>query len=89
MRVEIIRAWPRRFEQRELDLSEGTTVAEAIAQAGWSDDREVVACAVHGQAVLPDVVLQSGDRLELLRPLTADPKESRRQRANAQKGRVV
>lgn len=89
MRVDIIRAWPRRFEQRELDLPEGATVADAIAQAGWSEDGEVVACAVYGQAVLPDVVLQPGDRLELLRPLTADPKESRRQRANAQKGRVA
>lgn len=85
MKVEIIRAWPRRFEQRELDLPEAATVSQAIAQAGWADDSGIVACAVHGQVVSWDAVLQAGDRLELLRALTADPKEARRQRANARK----
>lgn len=89
MKVEVIRAWPRCYEQRELDLPDGATVADAIARAGWSNDGEIAACAVYGQVVLADAVLQPGDRLELLRALTADPKESRRQRANAQKGRVV
>ena len=31
MRVEVIRAWPHRFESVALDLPEGATVREALA----------------------------------------------------------
>jgi putative ubiquitin-RnfH superfamily antitoxin RatB of RatAB toxin-antitoxin module len=40
-----------------------------------------VAIAVHGVLARPQQVLQDGDRIELLRPLLADPKDNRRRRA--------
>ena len=40
---------------------------------------------IFGRQVKDDTVLQNGDRVELYRPLKADPKEARRRRV-AQKG---
>ena len=34
MKVELIRAWPRRFERLELDLAECACVADALDAAG-------------------------------------------------------
>jgi len=78
VKVELLRAWPRRFEHAELQLPDGATVRDAVLAAGWGDDPE--AYAVFGQRVDGDAVLRDGDRIELLRPLLADPKEARRQR---------
>lgn len=80
MKVELLRAWPRRFERIELELGEGATVRDALLAAGWGDDPEVVAYAIFGQRADGEAVLRDGDRVELLRPLVADPKEARRQR---------
>jgi putative ubiquitin-RnfH superfamily antitoxin RatB of RatAB toxin-antitoxin module len=80
MRVEVLRAWPRRFEQVELDLPEAATVRDAVAAAGWTGDPEIAGYAVFGLRVEGDSPLRDGDRVELLRPLQADPKEARRQR---------
>lgn len=81
MRVELLRAWPRRFERVEVELREGARVTDALAAAGWGGDPEVVAYAVFGQRVDADAMLHDGDRIELLRPLVADPKQARRERA--------
>ena len=80
MKVEVVRAWPRRFESRWLELPEDATVADALAASGW-DLAGVAAYAVFGARAGPQDVLNDGDRLELLRPLQADPKDARRRRA--------
>lgn len=85
MKVELLRAWPRRFERVELDVPPGTRLREAVDAAGWSRDPELVAYAIFGNRVEPEVVLREGDRIELLRPLLADPKEARRQRVEARR----
>jgi putative ubiquitin-RnfH superfamily antitoxin RatB of RatAB toxin-antitoxin module len=77
IRVEVVRAWPRRHESRVLELPEGATVAMALAACG----REAAAVAVFGERAKPDRPLMDGDRIEILRPLVADPKDSRRRRA--------
>lgn len=77
-----MRAWPRRFERIELVLPEGARVRDAVAAAGWGGDAECIAYAVFGQRAEADATLQDGDRVELLRPLRADPKEARRQRVD-------
>lgn len=89
MKVEVLRAWPRRFERVELNLPPGARVIDALRAAGLDADveREGLACAVFGVAVKPDSVLAEGDRIELLRPLQADPKEARRRRAGTQRRR--
>lgn len=83
MNVQLVRAWPRRFETIELELPPGSTVGDALAAEGSGHDPETVAYAVFGVRVTRDAVLQDGDRLELLRPLQADPKDARRRRAGS------
>ncbi|MCL1633695.1 RnfH family protein [Luteimonas sp. SX5] len=81
MKIEVVLAWPRRAESATLQLPTGATVADAVAAAGWSDIAGIDGYAVFGQRVRADTVLGEGDRVELLRPLQADPKEARRRRA--------
>ncbi|WP_043689687.1 RnfH family protein [Luteimonas huabeiensis] len=82
MRVEVILAWPGRFERAVVALPVGATVAQALAASGLPM-AGVDGYAVFGERVEPSAVLADGDRLELLRPLQADPKEARRRRAAA------
>jgi hypothetical protein len=79
--VELIRAWPRRFEAMRVSLPPGACVADALAAAGWAQDAETVAYAVFGHRATLGTTLRDGDRVELLRPLVADPKDARRRRA--------
>lgn len=87
--VEVVLAWPRRHLHRRLRLPQGATVAEAIAAAAF--DAEAMAgitgFAVHGERVSRETALRDGDRVELLRPLQADPKDARRLRAERQRRR--
>ena len=80
MKVEVVRAWPRGFESRQLELAEGATVADAVRGSGMSLEG-VAGVAVYGERVAEDRVLRDGERVELLCGLIADPKEARRKRA--------
>lgn len=82
MKVTVLRAWPRRFEQVELELPDGARVVDALVATGWQDDVEVTGHAIHGLRITPDAMLRDGDRVECLRPLVADPKDARRRRAD-------
>ena len=84
MKVEVVLAWPRRFASAWVELPEGATVGEAIERSGLAMDG-VVAVAVHGVRVEREALLREGDRIELLRPLQADPKDARRRRAERPK----
>jgi putative ubiquitin-RnfH superfamily antitoxin RatB of RatAB toxin-antitoxin module len=71
-----------------LQVPEGTTVAQAIEMSGIAQRFPTVnfsQCPVGIFSSLlnspAEHVLQSGDRIELYRPLLADPKEVRRLRA--------
>ena len=81
IRVEVVLAWPGRVERRALELADGATVAEAIAAANLPGSADCPAVAVHGLLARPAQVLEDNDRVELLRPLLADPKDNRRRRA--------
>lgn len=83
IRVEVVLAWPDRAESRPLELAEGATVADAIAAAAIESSGNCPAVAVHGLLAKASHVLIDGDRVELLRPLLADPKDNRRKRARA------
>lgn len=85
MNVEVVLAWPRRFESVVLQLAEGATVADALTRSGLDLPADVVAYAIHGVRVEVTQLLRDGDRIELLRPLVADPKDARRRRAADQK----
>ena len=82
IRVEVLRAWPRRQLSETLLLAEGATVAEALAACTLPREG-VSAWAVFGERADAATVLRDGDRLELLAPLLRDPKDARRRRAAA------
>ena len=62
-----------------VDLATGASVVDAINVAGWRLGEKYVP-AVWNQRVEEDYVLQEGDRVELLAPLTVDPMTARRLR---------
>ena len=81
MRVDVVMAWPRVAESVRVELPAGACVADAVAAAGWSGLPEVSGYAIFGLRAQADALLSDGDRVELLRPLQADPKDARRKRA--------
>lgn len=89
IQVDVILAWPRRHLHRRVSLPLGATVGEAVAAAGFepSELARTSGVAVHGERSNHAMPLRDGDRVELLRPLQADPKEARRVRADRQRQR--
>ncbi len=86
MTVEV--AYARPDEQRiiELQVPPGTTIAEAIERSGITElfpeiDLSKNKVGIFGKLAKLDTELQPGDRVEIYRPLIADPKEARRKRA--------
>lgn len=65
-------------------VADGTTARQAVAQSPVLQDfpeADVNApVGIFGKIVKDDTVLHDGDRVELYRPLLADPKEARRKR---------
>lgn len=86
VRVCVIYAMPERQVIVELEVPEGTSVADTVARAGLARRfpqiaSRPLACAIHGRAVALTASVRGGDRIEILRPLLIDPKENRRQAA--------
>ncbi len=81
MRIEVIRAWPHRHESMVLSLPAGASAGDALKASGFGLPDDDAGLAVHGERVTVATALNDGDRLEVLRPLETDPKESRRRRA--------
>ena len=81
--VEVVYAAPGRHEAVSVVLEEGATAQDAVRAAGLR--AAYAALAIFGEVVEPGRRLREGDRVELLRPLAADPKEARRARAQRKK----
>lgn len=84
--VSVVYALPERATEIELELPAGATVAEAITRSRIEErhpevDLARAAVGLFGRRVRRDVVLADGDRVEIYRPLLADPNEARRRRA--------
>jgi uncharacterized protein len=90
--VEIAYALAEKQEIVMIEVQSGTTAESAVAQSGMEKyfpglQLEGAALGVFGKAVKPDYVLHAGDRVEIYRPLVADPKEVRKRRAAEAKER--
>ena len=64
-----------------------TTVTDAIRLSGILDKYPEINLAVNkvgifGKLVKPDTLLRAKDRIEIYRPLQADPKEARKKRSH-------
>jgi putative ubiquitin-RnfH superfamily antitoxin RatB of RatAB toxin-antitoxin module len=84
--IEVAYAAPDKQVLLGLSVQKGTTVAEGIEQSAIQDKfpelkMDIKAVGIFSRKVTLDHVLREGDRIEIYRPLIADPKEVRRQRA--------
>lgn len=91
--VEVVYALPDRQKIMPLLVEPGTTAFQAVERSGITKffpelDIESAPLGIYGQALgtkglapARQYILQAGDRVEIYRPLTADPKEARRKRA--------
>ena len=86
--VEVVYALADKQKLLRLSVPAGTTVREAALRSGLDAhfpglDLQSAPLGIFGKAVAkPDErVLEEGERVEIYRPLIADPKEVRKQRA--------
>jgi uncharacterized protein len=77
-------------EQREfirtMQVAQGTTIGQAIEQSGVLEafpdiNLATAPVGIYAKKKTLDTVLRERDRVEIYRPLVADPKDSRRRRA--------
>lgn len=80
IRVEVVAAHVERQQVVPLALPAGATVEAALRASGLAGEVSEAGVGVWGRVVPPETVLREGDRVEIYRPLTADPKEARRRR---------
>lgn len=85
IRVGVAYATPQRQLWLELDVPEGTTAAEAIALSGILEefpeiDLETQKIGQFNKPIKPGAVLEDGARVEIYRPITADPMTVKRTR---------
>jgi hypothetical protein len=90
--VEVAYALPHKQALLKIEVPIGTTVLEAAQLSGIADkfegvDLDNAKFGIFGQVVAPKQVLRTGDRVEIYRPLIADPKEVRKARAERAKER--
>lgn len=78
MLISVTYAEPSKQQWIELEVEEMTTAVEAIEQSGLLEqfpeiDLEENKFGIFGKVVKPGHQLKAGDRVEIYRPITADP----------------
>lgn len=89
--VEVVYALPQKQKVLSLKARAGALVSEVIEMSGILRDFPEIDMAtakvgIYGKQVKLDAVLRDKDRIEIYRPLIADPKEIRKKRAAEGKG---
>ena len=84
--IEVAYAQPERQAIQKLQVAAGTTMLQAIEQSELAKEfpeinLATVKAGIFGKQHPLDTVLQSGDRVEIYRPLSIDPKQQRKLRA--------
>jgi len=92
MIVEVAYALPDKQSLVSLEVDEGTTIKEAIEASGVLDTYDQIdltrdKVGIFSKLVTLDTVLREKDRVEIYRPLIADPKQLRKERAT--KGKAM
>ncbi|HSM98391.1 MAG TPA: RnfH family protein [Gallionella sp.] len=90
--IEVVYALPDEQILFRQSVPAGTTVAEAVRASGVLDKHPEIDLAaskmgIFGKLTKADAVVRDKDRIEIYRPLIADPKEVRRKRA--EEGKVM
>lgn len=86
MEVEVVYALPTQQKVIVLDVPEKSTITEVIHLSNVLIDYPEIGLqknkvGIFGKKVDLQYIVQAGDRIEIYRPLTIDPKEARRIRA--------
>ncbi|HTH95589.1 MAG TPA: RnfH family protein [Rhodocyclaceae bacterium] len=82
LHIEVVRAFPENQVLIPLELPVGSTLRQALEVAHLPDvDMATGKFGIYGKLAVPDTILRDRDRIEIYRPLIADPKEVRRARA--------
>jgi uncharacterized protein len=88
VKVTVVWATPRVQDVVAVELATGATVGDAVDRSGlvaqYRVDPTALAFAIFGRRARADEALAEGDRVELTRPLVADPKAARATRALAE-----
>jgi putative ubiquitin-RnfH superfamily antitoxin RatB of RatAB toxin-antitoxin module len=93
LHVEVAYALPEDQRIVSLSVPEGTTALEAARLSGLVEHfpdlvlDDAARLGIFGQLISPSQALSEGDRVEIYRPLIADPKEVRKARAARAKAR--
>ena len=87
IQVQVCHALPDGSFLRALTVPAGTNIGQAVEQSGLLQevpgiDLAVNMVGIYGKKKPLDTVLREHDRIEVYRPLQADPKEARRRRAS-------
>jgi uncharacterized protein len=90
--IELVYALPAEQTLLKLEVPKSTTISAAIKLSGVLEkhpeiDLEKAKVGIFGKLSKADTVLRDKDRIEIYRPLIADPKEVRRKRA--EEGKVM
>ena len=88
--IEVVYGLPHKQKLLNLPVQEGTTVEDAIIESGIITlfpeiDLSVNKVGIWNKSVKLSTVLDDFDRIEIYRPLIADPKEVRKRRAEKAK----
>ena len=86
MEVEVVYALPEQQSLLTVSVDDTCTAIEAVRQSGIVSeypeiDLENVKLGIFSDSCTHETVLKAGDRVEIYRPLLADPKEIRKRRA--------
>jgi len=84
--IEVAYALPDEQILLKTQVEQGATVLDGLEQSGILKkfpqiDIQTVAVGIFGKKSKLDAALSAGDRIEIYRPLIADPKEARKKRA--------
>ena len=87
--VQVVYALPGEQEMVDVGLDEGAPVEAALNASGIlarhpEIDLKTQRIGVWGRPVTLATVVRNGDRIEIYRALSADPKQARRRRAAAE-----
>lgn len=88
IRVQVCYALPDHAFLRAVALPPGATLEQAVRESGLLRERpeiDMATCTVgvYAKKKTLATVLRDGDRVEVYRPLQADPKDARRRRAGS------
>jgi uncharacterized protein len=88
--VEVVYALPAEQNLLRVRVAAGATVEQAIRVSGLLErypeiDISTLRAGIFGKITALDTPLKAGDRVEMYRPLTVDPKDARRRRAAKRK----